>query len=290
MTGRDPSFGCVILTAGQRPAGVQRAVASVLAQTSVELDVAVVWNGCPVEADWAGVRSVPLAVDDGIPGARNAGVPHVRGELLLFLDDDAELSDPSMLASIGSQFAAAPDLGALQPRVQDRSGRRPPRRWVPRLLVGDRARSSDVCALWEGCVVVRRSVFERAGGWPAAFRYMHEGIDLAWRIWDCGHRVRYDGSLAVWHDVVSSGRHPGGARSAARNRVWLARRNLPAVIAPLYVLNWVALSLLRLRTRDGFVQLRRGVTDGLRTNGGPRRPIRWRTIWRMTKAGRPPII
>ena len=66
----------------------------------------------------------------------------------------------------------------------------PPRDWVPRLRVGDRTRSGDVTAVWEGCVAIPRAVFEQVGGWPAEFRFAHEGIDLAWRVMDIGLRVR----------------------------------------------------------------------------------------------------
>jgi hypothetical protein len=34
----------------------------------------------------------------------------------------------------------------------------------------------------------------------------------------------------------------------------------------------------------------RGYRDGLRRPCGPRKPLRVKTMWRMTRAGRPPII
>ena len=33
-----------------------------------------------------------------------------------------------------------------------------------------------------------------------------------------------------------------------------------------------------------------GFREGWRSPAGPRRPIKWRTVWRMTRLGRPPII
>ena len=85
-----------------------------------------------------GVRVVPLARDDGIPAGRNAGVPHVRGELLFFLDDDAEIAEDDALARVAALFAADPSLGLVQlgPRPREPGGRRS-RDWVPRLRVGD---------------------------------------------------------------------------------------------------------------------------------------------------------
>ena len=122
-----------------------------------------------------GVRGVGSAENLGIPAGRNLGVPHTSGELLFFLDDDASLAAPDALARVAERFAADPALGLLQLRVAPRDGGASARDWVPRLRVGDPARSSDVTAVWEGAVAMRRSVFEAVGGWPGDFRSSTRG-------------------------------------------------------------------------------------------------------------------
>ena len=286
-----PLVGVVVLTQGRRPTDLDRAVRSVLAQRDVRTDVVVVGNGWTPEGLPDGVGSLALPDNVGIPAGRNAGVPHVTGDLLLFLDDDAALPDPGFLASAARQFAADPRLGLLQPRVDAVDGSGPPRRWTPRMRVGDRTRSSAVFSVWEGAVVVRRSTLAAAGGWPAPFFYAHEGIELAWRVWDTGHTVRYAGDLAVEHPVTAPTRHADFFRLNARNRVWLARRNLPWVFGAPYVLTWTALQVARsLRSPATLVPWFRGWVEGWRTPAGPRRPLRWRTVARMARHGRPPIV
>jgi GT2 family glycosyltransferase len=136
-----------------------------------------------------------------------------------------------------------------------------------------------------------RAVFEQVGGWPAEFRYAHEGIDLAWRVLDTGRRVRYAGDIAVTHPVYATAPHDYSAYHGARNRVWLARRNLPAPVGVLYVLAFALRTLpLVARSRARLREAARGYRDGLRGPCGPRRPLRARTMWRMTRAGRPPIV
>ncbi len=289
-SGRTPLFGCVVLTMGRRPDELRRALDSLLAQRGGALDVVVVGNGWEPVGLPPGVRGLGLERNLGIPAGRAAGVPHVRGELLLFLDDDAWLPDPATLAEIARRFAADPALGVLQPRVVDPEGRPAPRRWVPRLRVGDPARSSDVCAVWEGAVVVRRAVYERAGGWPVEFFYGHEGIDLAWGAWDAGARVRYAGDLVVHHPVVAQTRHPYFHRLSARNRVWLARRRLPAPLGVVYVLVWLALVAVRDPAPGALLGTLRGTLEGLWRPPAVRRPVSWRAVWRMTRAGRPPVV
>lgn len=285
-----PSYGVVVLTQGTRPAELDRAVRSVLAQTDVDVDVVVVGNGWTPTGLPDGVNAIALPANVGIPAGRNAGVPHVHGELLFFLDDDAALAAPDTLSRLARMFAEQPDLGLVQPRVVDPDGAAAPRRWTPRLRVGDPAHSSDVAALWEGAIAMRRELFDRIGGWAGEFFYAHEGIDLAWAVWDAGQRVHYCGDIEVWHPVIQPTRHADYYRLSARNRVYLARRRLPAAVAGFYLGVWALLTLARVRNAAALRESWHGAVEGMRSDAGPRRPMSWRTVWRMTRAGRPPII
>jgi GT2 family glycosyltransferase len=281
-------IGAVVLTQGRRPAELAEALQSLADQRDVELDVVVVGNGWSPAGLPDGVRAVALAEDRGIPAGRNAGVPTVRGDLLFFLDDDARLATPDALARVAGRFAAEPDLGLLQLRVVASDGGRAPRDWVPRLRAGDPDRSSDVTAVWEGAVAVPRAVFAAVGGWPAQFRRAHEGVDLAWRVMDAGYRVRYAGDIAALHPAYAPASH--SPYFGARNRVWLARRHLPWPLGALYVATFALRTLPLLRTRARARAALRGYRDGLRRPCGPRRRLRGKTLWRMTRAGRPPIV
>jgi GT2 family glycosyltransferase len=288
MGGMGARFGVVVLTMGTRPRELERGVESILAQRSVDVDIVVVGNGCEPTGVPAGVRTVALPDNVGATAGRNAGVPWVDGELLLFLDDDAALPAGDTLARIAHLFED-PAMGVVQPRVVDPEGLPTARRHVPRLRTGDPARSGDVTSFWEGAVVIRRSAFDEVGGFDEAFWYAHEGLDFGWRVMDAGYRVHYAG------DVVAN--HPAPAKPpqrhyylASRNRVWLARRHLPWPIAVLHCVVWFVLSLVMWHDVSATRDAVRGYRDGIRRSPGPRRTLRWRTIWRMTRIGRPPVI
>lgn len=285
-----PTYGVVILTMGRRPEELHRAVDSVLAQRGVEVDVVVVGNGWEPTGLPPDVHTLGLAENVGIPAGRNAGVSSVHGDLLFFLDDDARLAGDDVLAAIARQFADDPRLGLLQPRVADPDGAPAPRRWTPRLRVGDPERSSYATAVWEGAVAVRPEVFAAAGGWADEFFYGHEGIDLAWRVWDTGAVVRYAGDIVVHHPANDPARNALYYRLTARNRVYVARRNLPRPLIPVYLAVWTALTVVRLRPRSALGTWFRGFVEGLVTPCGERRPLSWRTVARMARAGRPPVI
>jgi GT2 family glycosyltransferase len=293
-TGIPPTVGVVVLSQGTRPAELGRALASVLAQRDVVLDVVCVGNGWEPTGLPDGVAGLALPENVGIPAGRNAGVPRTSGEYLFFLDDDEYVESETFVADAIARFRDDRTLGVLQPRVRTIDDSAAPRRWVPRLRKGDPVRSSAVFALIEGAIVMPRSVFAAAGGWADPFFYAHEGIELAWRVWDQGRRAWYDGELEARHPNVPTTRHTDFYWRNARNRVWLARRNLPAVLVPFYVGTWTAVQVLRsVRSRAGLRTLRpwfAGWLAGWRDDPGERRPISWRTVWRMTLAGRPPIV
>ncbi len=289
-TGHRVRFGVVVLTMGRRPADLARGLASVLAQRDVDVDVVVVGNSWDPTGLPEGVRGLHLPENVGIPAGRNAGVPLVAGDLLFFLDDDAWLPDDRFLASVAERFARYPTLGLVQPRVVDPSGKAAPGRWVPRLRVGDPSVSGPATSLWEGAAATRRSVFQAVGGWPAEFFYAHEGIDLVWRVWDAGYVPWYAGNLVAYHPVIDPARHEEFYRLNARNRVWLARRNLPVVLEPVYVGSWVGMTLLRVHDRDALRAWFGGLREGIDQRPADRRPMSWRAVWAMTRAGRPPVI
>ncbi|MDQ1695435.1 MAG: hypothetical protein QOJ03_788 [Frankiaceae bacterium] len=282
--------GAVVLSMGNRPAELDRALRSLLAQRGLSVDLLVVGNGwAPVDLP-AGVRSLALPDNVGVPQGRNLGAAEVDGEILLFFDDDLELVDRDVLARVVADFHADRTLGVVQLRSVDPTGAPTARRHIPRLHVSDATRSGDVAWFWEGCSFVRRTAFERAGGWPGRFWYGHEGIELAWRVIDAGYRIRYAAELTVLNPPAEPFRAPGQQRINARNRVWVARRNLPHPLLELYLLVWGVATIARARNRASLAAALAGFGDGVRQPAGERRPISWRSVWRMTRLGRPPIV
>jgi GT2 family glycosyltransferase len=288
-----PPIGVVVLTQGRRPQELEAGLGSVLRQRDVAVDVVVVGNGWVPHGLPAGVRGYALPENLGIPAGRHAGVALVDGELLFFLDDDARLADEDFLAQAAGRFAADPRLGVLQPRV-DSPGEVPPTRWIPRLRKGDPRRSSPAFSLWEGALVVRRTAYQACGGWGEPYFYAHEGIELAWRMWDAGYTVWYAGDLRCVHPAIDPVRHSQYYRLNARNRVWLARRNLRWPLSWGYVGTWTLVQALRSApSAQGRASLRpwwRGWWEGWRVDPGGRRPMRWSTVATMARHGRPPLV
>ena len=290
MSPAQPQVGVVVVTQGNRPTQLEAALRSVDAQTGVAVDCVVVGNGWEPTGLPAGVRAISFPENVGIPAGRNAGIAEVRGDPVFLLDDDAALPEPDTLARLAQRFAADAGLGIAQIRIVDPVGNITPRRYVPRLRAGDPLHSSDVTTFCEGATAIRRDVFERAGMFADSFWYAHEGTDLAWRALDAGYRVRYMGDLTAHHPATVPTRHREFHFLSARNRVWLARRHLPAPLAVIYATLWFLITVARDRSGAAVRETVSGYRAGLAQDPGPRRPLRWSTVWRMTRTGRPPII
>ena len=284
------NVGCVVLTMGKRPVELRAALDSLLVQENVSLDVVVVGNGWEPAGLPTGVRPIALPENLGIPAGRNAGVSHVQGEYLFFLDDDAALPHARSLSDLIDEIAQGDGIGLVQPRVIDPAGLQAPDRWVPRIKAGDHSQPGPATTLWEGCIVMRRDTFDEIGGWGDPYFYAHEGIELCWRFWNAGQRVWYAGNVPIHHPAINPERHAEFWYMNARNRVWLARRNLPVLLVAIYPLTWVLLTLGKVKNLKSLRSWFRGFFAGWTQNPGGRQPMKWRTVWALAKAGRPPIV
>jgi hypothetical protein len=94
----------------------------------------------------------------------------------------------------------------------------------------------------------------------------------------------------VLHPAYVTAPHEHSVYFGARNRVWLARRHLPLPLGVLYVASYMLRTLPVLRTRARARAALRGYRDGVGRPCGARRRLRVKTLWRMTRAGRPPIL
>ncbi|HEY6737214.1 MAG TPA: glycosyltransferase family 2 protein [Actinopolymorphaceae bacterium] len=289
-------LGCVLLTwEGARPEDLGRAIEKVFAQAGDPIEVVVVCNGIPAPADLPdNVIVEELSENVGITGGRNAGFRRLQElggiDVVMFLDDDGWLASTTVGEILRSRFEEDPELGIVSFRIKDPDTGITQRRHVPRLRVGDPGQSSDVTTFLGGGSAIRTAVIDQVGPFPEEFFYAHEETDLAWRALDAGWRIRYDTDCVLYHPLTLPTKHPTYFRMNARNRVWLAKRNLPWPVAVGYLGTWVALTLVRTRTLTGLRAWWSGFFEGLRTPAGPRRPIRWRTVWKLTRLGRPPLV
>ena len=285
--GHEPKYeiAVVVLTQATRAAELARAIASVRAQQNVDPQFVLVVNGAtPPEVDRPD-RLIVLPENVGIPGARNIGAAAADARLIMFLDDDAELLDPGLLAAVVDRFKADPRLGAMSLRLVDEEGRTQ-RRHIPRLGARSAERSGFVTYFVGAACVVRATTFYGVDGFDPRFFYAMEESDLSWRLLDDGWSIWYSADLKAFHPRTDPSRHPRYAVLTARNRLWMAWRSLPAPLLAGYFLTWTIAAIVR---GAPLREVLAGYREAMSTRPA-RRPIRWRTAVKMTLLGRPPIV
>jgi GT2 family glycosyltransferase len=288
-----PRVGVSIPTMGTRPNELAALIASIKAQYNPPERIVVAGNGADVPDLPDDVEYTRLPDNTGIPEGKNATLRILEtGEapdIILYLDDDCRLTDLGMVNKIRDMFADEPTLGIVGFRIQDEHGDTQ-RRHIPRLRKGDPARPSYVTTFLGGAHAMRTAVHRTSGDWPGQFFYAHEETDMAWRALDAGWDIAYRPELTLYHPRTAPTRHADFHLLTARNRVWLARRRLPWPVIPIYLLSWTVSTVLRTRNPRTLSTWIRGFIKGWTTPCGDRAPMRWATIWRMTRLGRPPIV
>lgn len=223
---------CTYNSAGEVP----EAIASCLAQGLGPEQLTVVDNAsrdatvAVVRARFPAVRVIEAGRNLGFGAAVNLGAKGAGGSELLILNPDARL-ESGALAAMLEALGARVERGAISPRVLRPDGRLDPacRRSFPtpgvalwRLSGMSRLRPSsarfgaynlthlpadrgqEVDSGTGACLLVRRDLFDRVGGFDEGYFMYGEDLELCWQLWAQGARVWYEPRAVVWHRKGSS--------------------------------------------------------------------------------------
>ena len=152
----------------------------------------------------------------GIEGY-NRAVAVASGEVILVLDDDSYV-EPDAIPLALERFSSDPTVGVVAFQVLLRDGRSVTAGWP-----------AQVPSFWGCGAAVRRSLWDRLGGYdPDFFLYLNE-VDLAIRVWDAGYQVVYEPSCRAHHLVDKQNRASGRLLyHSVRNVILFQLKNVPA--------------------------------------------------------------
>lgn len=180
-------------------------------------------TGEAIAERFPGVRLIRQKRNLG-PVSKNAALPFVRGEYVVFLDDDS-YPLPGSVARMMEHFGAEPGLGAAVFRVSLPEG-------------GEE--SSAYPNVFIGCGTgFRRSALEEVGGLPDDFFMQAEEYDLSLRLMEGGWQVRRFEDLRVRHLKTAVSRVSG--RTVAldvRNNLVLIGRYFPRRWVLPFAVDW----------------------------------------------------
>ena len=159
----------------------------------------------------SGVRIVESPTNIGFAGGCNVGVRHSHGEYVAFVNNDARPHALFAREAVGC-FERHADVAAVASKVLDWRGETidfaaAGLSWYGqgfKLNVGEPAADApseerDVLFGSGSALTVRRAVFDDVGGFDERYFMFFEDVDLGWRLWLLGHRVRYVPTSVVFH-------------------------------------------------------------------------------------------
>jgi N-acetylglucosaminyl-diphospho-decaprenol L-rhamnosyltransferase len=191
-------------------------------------------DGSPDVAREAGLHVVRRQERGGYGAAVNTGARHAAGDFFTVLNPDIRFFDTDVIPRLCHHFMhrqvglVAPALELLDGRLQDCARRTPtPMNLVFRRWIGEERgwirRGGDVEWVVGACFVMRRSVWDRIGGFDERYFLYFDDVDLCHRVRAAGFTVRFDPTVRVQHAFQAASRRPLTAwatrhhmRSAAR--------------------------------------------------------------------------
>jgi len=225
----------IIIPTYKRHASLEKALESVTAHALPSSEIIVV-DQSPDSKEKAGMfrKKYPSVkyldlLKPNLPAARNAGIIHSNGEIILLIDDDAVIHKDCFTEHVSMHAhngiaAVAGRIKQMNPKIQ----------WARTQvaasidpLTGETAgnfdldNESDVVYATGGHLSVKRNVFKKAGLFNERFtgNALFEDIEFSLRIRKKGYTIRYNPRAIVYHYPVED----GGCHSADRTKYLMQR-------------------------------------------------------------------
>ncbi|WP_372633948.1 glycosyltransferase family 2 protein [Fodinibius sp.] len=218
-----PSFS-IIIVSWNALHHLKKYLPSVVATSYAEYEIILADNASDdgskawVREQYPDVKIAALDENYGYCGGNNRAVPYASGDILLFLNNDVRV-EPDWLDALAECFTD-PEVAAAQPRF--RSDKQPEYFEYAGAAGGFldrygypfcRGRIFDTVEKDEGqydnpkdilwasgaALAVRKTLFEEHGGFDEDFEFHMEEIDLCWRLWNAGYKVRYCPHSIIYH-------------------------------------------------------------------------------------------
>ena len=212
---RAPVDASIIICHHKGTALLQRCLAALAQSIGVTFETFVVTSADGPDLNWwqEGIGLRKLWEAGGPAHKRNVGARHARGRVLVFLDDDAEVS-PYCVSELVSWLDHTPGAGMAYAKIYNAERRQEFDdcgswlTWTGFLYAraGDDPRDCGqydepcrILASKSATCAIRRDTFFRVGGFDAAYYILGEESDLSWRVWLAGQQVWYVPTAVSWH-------------------------------------------------------------------------------------------
>ena len=167
-------------------------------------------------------RYIYRPMDFNFSAMCNAGVQEARGEYILLLNDDVEIIEKNWLRIMLGQ-ALLPGTGAVGAKLWYPEGERMQHAGVTNMHIGPSHKLTtfpddrtyyyghntvtyDMIAVTAACLLVKRSVYEEAGGLDEGMAVSYNDVDFCFKLAEAGYRnVLRNDAVLLHHESASRG-------------------------------------------------------------------------------------
>jgi GT2 family glycosyltransferase len=179
----------------------------------------------------------------GFAGGNNLALPYVSGDLLFYINNDAELA-PNAIETLVQHFHAHPKTGALSPLIcyferppelVQYAGMTPVHPLTARnRTIGERtpntgqyAQPMPTAYAHGAAMMIPRCVLEHVGPMYEGYFLYYEELDWCARIRQAGYEIWVEPRAKIWHKESATVQKMGAMKTfyLTRNRIWFMRRN-----------------------------------------------------------------
>ncbi|ESU25307.1 glycosyl transferase family protein [Flavobacterium limnosediminis JC2902] len=203
-----------------------------------------------VKANFPSVTIIENKSNFGFAQGYNEALQFVEEDIYALVNSDIEVTE-NWLQPIINLFENEPSTAIIQPKLLDfknkayfeyagagggfidKYGFPYCRGRIFETLEKDNGQYNDTTEIfWASgaCFFIRKDIYRELNGFDADFFAHQEEIDLCWRAFNKGHKIKYCGSSTVYH-VGGATLEAGSPRKTFlnfRNSVWMMLKNLPA--------------------------------------------------------------
>lgn len=210
------------------------------------------------------IHLVELTENQGVSGGRNRGAEVARGEILVFIDDDAIFLNAGATSRVVSYFLEDDLLACVGFKIIDANTGREESKSIPRADKQSLDHDYPTTYFCGAGFAIRTRMFREAGMFWEPLRYGGQELDLSYRLLDKGFSILHSASIEVLHRSTPTARPEGQwVYFNARDRSWVAIRNLPWIYVATTSVAWWA-NTAWIAIREGRIRhFVKGFRDGL---------------------------
>lgn len=171
----------------------------------------------------------------GVTKGRNFALQFAKGDIVIFLDDDAVLQNADALENVIAAFKKQRyqnrEVSIVSFKVLYYDTLKMQKNALPHKQFNKYKDKKEFFTYYfaGGAHAIKTSLLQQAGNLPAEFFYGMEEYDLSYRLLDKGYCIKYDSSIVMLHKESPLGRKPKSEKQRMMwvNKCKVAYRYLP---------------------------------------------------------------